>query len=436
MHNNHNQPPVHPFTDVRLDVPPVEHLSNGISIRVVNAGHDGVNRLSVFVRGGVLHEQKPMLAAFTALTALEGTQTQSAQQIAEKLDYYGAWKSAQAYDEWVEIAFSSLNDNYQASLDVLCDCLTQPAFRVYDLAQLQRRHAASCAAALRQVKYLASVKLRELYYGASHPLAASPTPESILDFKVDQLADFHQNHYCTANMAVVLAGQITDDIRRRTDDTLGRLLMPGKATPAFDWSTFSQPAGPQQLLVHLDDAVQSAIAIAIPAVKRGHPDYFKIRILATVFGGYFGSRLMSNVREQKGYTYGINAFLAGREHDGFIGINTECDVEHTHDVLAEICREMRRLREEPVADVELQLVRQYMLGDLVKTLDTPFSVGSYVSSIITFGMYPEYFNDQVRDILAVTAADLLEMARQYLREERMITVIAGDCNRLRKYFNE
>ena len=436
MQNHHNQPPVRPFTDVRLDVPPVERLSNSIPMRVVDAGQDGVNRLSVFVRGGTLNERQPMLAAFTALTALEGTRTQTSQQIAEKLDYYGAWKSAQTYDEWVEIAFSSLNDNYQASLDVLCDCLTQPAFRMADLAVLQRRHAATCAAALRQVKYLASVELRKMYYGAEHPLAAVPTPEGILALTAEQLADFHQQHYCTANMSVVLAGQITDDIRRRTDDALGRLVIPGEATPPFDWSTFRQPTGAQQRLVHLDDAVQSAVAIALPAVKRGHPDYFRIRILATVFGGYFGSRLMTNVREQKGYTYGINAFLAGREHDGFIGINTECDVEHTHDVLDEICREMRRLREEPVGSDELQLVRQYMLGDLVKTLDTPFSVGSYVSSIITFGMYPEYFNDQVRDILAVTPADLIEMARQYLREEHMITAIAGDCNRLRKHFNE
>lgn len=424
-------PAVHPFSDVHLDVPEVQRLANGIPLYVVDGGADGVNRLSVFVMGGTLNTTRPMQPVLTALAATDGTNTRTRAQIAETLDYYGAWKSVQSYDEWVEIAFWSLNANYQWSLDVLCDCLANPVFREQDFAVLRRRYAATYATSHRQPNYLASLELRRILFGDTHPLALDITPEGISAFTTGQLSDFHRQYYNTANMCAVLSGQITDDIYRRTDSTLGALDMPGLAAPRFDWETNLQPYAACQRVVDCRDAVQSAIHIALPAVPRQHPDYLKIRVLAHVLGGYFGSRLMRNIREDKGFTYGIHAFLSGREQEGHIGISTECDTAHTWDVIEQVKLEMSRLRQEVVPLDELQLVRQYMLGDLVKTLDTPLSVGSYVSSIITMGMYPEYFNRQVETIKTVTPDELLEMAQRYLLEERMAVAIAGDCNRLR-----
>ena len=423
-------PPIHPFTDVRLDVPQLVHLSNGIPIYIINGGEDGVNQLSVFVRGGALTESIPMLSVLTGLTATEGTATRTCHQIAETLDYYGAWKSVQGYDEWVELTMSSLNSNYQVSLDILCDCLTHPTFLPEDFGTLQRRYAASFATAHQQVKYLAALELRRMYYSPRHPLAADTTPNDIMSITTAHLQQFHQRHYCTANMCAVLAGEIPHPMLETTDAMLGALSIPGEPLPPFDWDAWRTPFEAQQRVIDHPGALQSAIAIAMPAVPRRHPDYFKIRILATVLGGYFSSRLMTSIREQKGYTYGIHAYLAGREHDGYIGINTECDVKYTWPVLEAIRQEMRRLRAEPVTEEELAQVRQHMLSDLVKTLDTPFSIGRYVSSIFTFGMYEDYFNDQVQAIIGITPAQLLETANQYLHDDLMAVAIATDCNRL------
>ena len=431
MADLHKSPAVHPFAEMRLDVPPVRYLANGIPVYVVDGGADGVNRLSVFVRGGTLDTLRPMQPTLTALSAIDGTVTRSRAQIAETLDYYGAWKSVQSYDEWVEIAFWSLNSNYQWSLDVLCDSLANPAFREQDFAVLRRRHAATCATSHRQPNYLAALEARRILYGDTHPLALDTTPEGINAFTSDHLSDFHRQYYNTANMCVVLSGQITDNIYRLTDSTLGSLDMPGAEAPRFDWEAHRQPYAACQRVVDCRDAVQSAIRIVIPAVPRQHPDYLKIRVLAHVLGGYFGSRLMRNIREDKGYTYGINAYLSGREYEGHIGISTECGTAHTWDVIDQVKMEMERLCNEAVPLDELELVRQYMLGDLAKTLDTPLSVGGYVSSIITMGMYPDYFNRQVETIKTVTPAELLEMAQRYLLEDRMSVAIAGDCNRLR-----
>ncbi len=431
MNDLTSQPPVLPMGEMRLDVPPLEHLSNGIPIYIINGGHDGVNRLSLFVRGGVLDEHKLLQAALTGHMATEGTAGRTRGQIAETLDYNGAWKSVRDYDDWTEISFSSLNANYAATLDVLCECLTEPAFRQGDLVPIQRQYASSYASMRRKVKHRASQAMAQMYYGSGHPLAGEVTLEAIMALTAADLREFHGEFYRTSNMFAVLSGEVTTEVRRLTDATLGALNVPGEPAGWFDWSRFSMPAEPGQQLVDVPGAVQSAIHMALPAVPRSHPDYFKIRVLAHVLGGYFGSRLMMNIRESKGYTYGVYAYLAGRAHDGYVGISTECDTAYTWPVIDEIDSELRHLCAEPVPDSELELVRQYMLSDLLKTLDTPLSVGGYVSSMVTFGMYADYFNRQVETIRTVTSGELLEVARRYLTGDRRVVAIAGDCNRLR-----
>ena len=134
---------------------------------------------------------------------------------------------------------------------------------------------------------------------------------------------------------------------------------------------------------------------------------------------------MKNIREDKGYTYGISAILAGREHFSYIGITSECEIMYAYSLIDEVKREMRRLCDEPVAQSELDIVKQYMLSDLAKTLDTPFNVAGYVASAITFGVYPEYFNEQVKAIINVTPADIQLMAQRYLDEGQMLIAIAA-----------
>ena len=177
--------------------------------------------------------------------------------------------------------------------------------------------------------------------------------------------------------------------------------------------------------VEKEGAVQSAIQMQLPAIPRTHPDYFKLRILVTALGGYFGSRLMSNVREEKGYTYGIWASLIGARQGAYVSISTECDCAYTRPLIDEVKHEMETLRNEPIPIEELDMVRSSMLSELVKNLDTPFSIASNVGAMILYGIYPEYFNEQIRAIRAVTPEELLATARRYLLEENLYTVVAG-----------
>ena len=420
-----SQPPaLRQFGEVKLTFPRRQVFTNGIQYWAVTGAATDINRLSIYVRGGSLHEHKPMLAALTALLLLEGSRERNAQQIAERLDHYGAWKTAQCHDTHTEVGLSSLNSNYDSTLPIVMDCIENPTFPASQLEVLKRRYAATCAMQRERVKVLAEDEMRRLYYGDGHPLARTITPEGIMNVTLDDVKSFYRRYYSPANCSAVLSGNVGHDILRVTDRCLGGWKRDGIADKDVDWRP--KPSSQMLSVVHKPGAVQAAVVMTLPAVLRSHPDYLALRFAVTLLGGYFGSRLNRNIREQKGLTYGIQSYLAGMVHDAHIAISTECAPQYVKQVIAEVRHEMRRLCQEPASAAEMETVRQHMISDMVKTLDTPFTLASYVSSTLLYGVYAEYFNDQMATVLSMTTERLIEVAQKYLRPDDLRIVVAGD----------
>ncbi len=424
------RPAIHNFTDLRLTCPTPVRLPNGMPMWVIGNGEDEVCRLTLIMGGGAMHERKSMIAYLTAANVLQGNRQQTPAEIAEALDYHGAWKSSQAHDFCSILSISSLNEHLEKMATLFMNCVTQPSFPADELAVTKQRLASNCATNRQQVKTLASDAMRQLYYGTHHPLARITTPEGIESITLDDVKQFHAEHYNSSNCRAIVSGKVTDRELDIVERTVGAWNCPG----AID-DEVEPPIEPQDQMLKVIDkpqAVQSAIYITLRAVPRRHPDYNRLRILIMALGGYFGSRLNQNIREQKGYTYGISAYLAGRKADAFIGINTECATQYTWPIIDEVKKEMLRLHTELIPDVELNIVKQHIMSDLAKTLDTPFTVAEYVNSTLLFGTYPEYFNDQVTTLEQVTAQELRELAQRYLRPELMRIVVAGDAQALNK----
>lgn len=428
MIDRSQRPPVTQFSNLHLDFPQSQTLSCGIPIWVINGGDEQVCRISVYVAGGTIHEKLPLLSLLTPQMALEGSEHYDTLQIAERLDYYGAWKNALNHDTMCELSLSSISEYYGRILPILIDGLAHATFPESEFEIYKQRYAASYATMRNRVKYLAGVEMRRLYYGDGHPLVADVVPQTLLQLTVDDLKAFYSRFFHPSNCRLILSGNVTDEMVRLTDDTFTKWVDTTPAVTMPKWC--SQPSDRMMSIVDKPGAVQAAVAMTIQAVGRCHPDYLPLRLLCTVLGGYFGSRLMSNIREEKGYTYGINAFLSGRAEDGYIGVSTECDVHYTWHVVEEVKHEMMRLCDEPISLDELNLVRQFMLSDQVKTLDTPFNLASYVSSTWLYGVYPEYYNRQIDTILHTTPSQLQQVAQRYLKLEKLRIVIAGDKNKL------
>jgi len=429
MTDRSQAPRITPFADIRLDFPQQQTLSCGIPIWIVDGGDEEVCQLSVYVAGGTMHDSQPLLSMLTSQMCLEGSEHYAALDIAEQLDYYGAWKTSQSHDQMSQLSLSSMTECYPRLLPIVVDGLAHAVFPESEFEVYKQRYAASYATLRDRVKYLAAVELRRLYYGAGHPLVADVDPHRLLQLTTGDLKQFYRQYYHPSNCVIILAGRVTDQMLQVTDDAFGQWHdeHDSKVAP-LPWDI--KPADEMLSIVDKPGAIQAAVSMAIQAIGRNHPDYLALRVLCTVLGGYFGSRLMSNIREDKGYTYGINAFLSGREQDGFVGVTTECDVHYTWQLIDEVKFEMQRLREQLIPEAELALVRQYMLSDQVKTLDTPFSLASYVASTLLYGVYPEYFNRQIETILNITPQRLQQVAQAYLDLDRLRIVIAGDKSQL------
>jgi len=421
-------PPASNLRDISLSVPEPVILSNGMKMWVVGNGEEEINKLSIYMTGGTFQESRVMQATTCSLSVFNGNKNMDYDQIAEAIDYYGAWRSLQVYDNCTCFSLSSLNENFNKTLPIFIDCLRFPTFPKPEFELVKRQLSVNCATARERVKYLANIEMMRLYYGATHPLAVNPTPEEIESMDEETIKDFFNKNYNAQNCQLVFAGNITDDEINIVENTLNDWKPTGAPSPIL--RPAAKPGNEMLKIIHKEGAVQAAIAMTIKAIPRGNPDYIKLRILVTVLGGYFGSRLMTNIREEKGYTYGINANLSGRDFDGYVDISTECDSQLTWKVIEEVKIEMRKLIDKPIDDNELNTVKQYMLSDLAKTLDTPFNVANYIGNMFCYGTYPSYFNDHVKEIKNINSTELQDIARRYLDTDKMRIVIVCDKNKL------
>ena len=165
------------------------------------------------------------------------------------------------------------------------------------------------------------------------------------------------------------------------------------------------------------DGAQGSIRIARPFPNRHHPDFLKAQILNALFGGFFGSRLMSNIREDKGYTYGIHSYLLNHVQQSGWMISTEAGKDVCEATIEEVYKEMKRLRDEPVKAEELMLVRNYMMGSILGDMDGPFQIIARWKNIILNNLDEKYFYDSIETIKSVSAEELQLLAQKYLQPD-------------------
>lgn len=418
------QPEVKSFGRLALDFPQATVLPSGAKLYVVNSGDQDVNKIEVAFRGGAFEEDKPLQATMMSSMLVHGSNTYSSLDVAEKLDFYGSWFGARCLDNHTVVTLHSLNRCLAHTLPMLVDLIFHPAFPEKEFELLRNKALSAYKTARGKVKYIATTEVNRMYFGDGHPLARDIQDSDIECIKIEDLRRFHDKYYHPSNCTIILSGKIGDNEIKLVKEAFGNLP---ESRPSDEFGKCeSHSENCHFRLVDKPDAVQTAVSMIMPAIPRSHPDYIKLRVLVMAFGGYFGSRLMSNIREEKGYTYGISAMLLGRRDGANIAINSECGNQYVSPLIDEVKYEMARLQNELMPQAELEMVKSYMMSELVKTFDTPFAIASYVGSTEFFGVSPEYFNEQVDCIEHITPADLQNMAAKYLNAANLITVVAGD----------
>ena len=418
------QPEIQPLKNFHIQTPVRTTLPNGIPLTVINAGEQEVVRMDVLFSGGRWQQSQKLQALFTNRMLREGTKKYTAATIAEKLDYYGSWLELSSSSEYAYITVYSLNKYLAKTLEVVESMIKEPLFPQKELQTILDTNIQQYLVNTSKVDFLAHRSLLKSLYGEQHPCGKIVMEEDYHTITPEVLREFYERYYHSGSCSIFLSGKVTDDIISRVTDIFG--IPFGQYQLQMPKSSFPFAAIPEKrIFTEREDAMQSAVKMGCTTITREHPDYPKLRVLMTLFGGYFGSRLMSNIREDKGYTYGISAGVVFYPDSGLLIVSTETDNEYVEPLIQEVYHEIDRLHLDPVSAEELRIVRNYMLGEMCRSYESPFSLSDAWIFIATSGLKDDYFARSLQAVNEITPAEIQDLAQRYLCKETLKEVIAG-----------
>ena len=418
------QPDFKQVDKIKFSEPNLFELSNGVKVYTINAGSQDVLEIDFLFEAGTWFQDKKLIASFTNQMLTEGTSKLASSQIHEKLDYYGAFLGQNVDEHQAEITLFTLNRYLSETLTILEDLIKNPIFPEKELEVIRLSNKQGFLVNREKVSKKASNQFAKVIFGEKHPYGKRAELEDYDIVNTSHLKEFHKKYYTPDRMTIVAAGKITDDLIEQLENTFGN----GKQqqTVDNDVSSFEFEVSPQKKhFIEKENAVQSAIRIGFRTINQSHPDFCGLMVLNTILGGYFGSRLMSNIREDKGYTYGISSHIVSQRETGYFIIASETGTEVCRAAIDEIYKEIKRLRTEKIEDSELQLVQNYLLGDVLRGFDGPFKLSEAFKNLLSSNLDYSFYENYIETIKTISAEKLMELANKYLQENDMYEVVAG-----------
>lgn len=412
-------PPIKDAVEYSLLLKPYEkfQLDNGIEVYSVNAGAQDVVQIELVFFAGNCFEKQKGVAAATNFMLKNGTSTKNAFQINEAFEYYGGYSSRSCFNETATITLHTLSKHLDKMLPVLNEMITDSVFPKEELEIYKQNVTQRLKVNLQKAEFVAGRLIDSYIYGEHHPYGVYTNLEDIEALTTEACIEFYKEYYLKGNCKIFVSGKLPDDLTNKLNHTFGKLEV-NKKTVEIP-KIISIPSTEKKFRIQNDaNAVQGAIRIAKPFPNRHHPDFKEVMVLNTLFGGFFGSRLMSNIREDKGYTYGIYSYIQNHIQESAWLISTEAGKDVSEATIEEVYKEMKRLREEKIGEEELLLVRNYMIGGILGDLDGPFQIMAKWKNIILNHLDEQYFYDSVNDIKNVSAERLMELANKYLHPEQ------------------
>ncbi len=411
-------PPIKDAVEFNLRLKPCERFSldNGVPVYTIDAGAQEVLQVELVFYAGNWFEKQRAVAAATNYLLKNGTTKKTAFQINEEFEYYGAYCNRSCYNETAVVSLSTLNTYLPELLPVVKEMITDAVFSNEELDIYKQNTKQRLSVNLKKSDFVAA-RLSDAYlYGGNHPYGCYTNPADIDALNTDLLKDFFKQYYLNGQCVIFVSGKLPGDIQKQLNENFGALSL-----KAFDeqLEVINQtPAAEKKYRIQNDpNGVQGAIRIARPFPNRHHPDFMKVMVLNTLFGGFFGSRLMSNIREDKGYTYGIHSYVQNHIQLSAWVISTEAGKDVCEATIKEVYKEMKSLREDLVDEEELMLVRNYLIGTILGDLDGPFQIMGRWKNLVLNNLTDDYFYRSIETIKAISAEDLRELAKKYLVPE-------------------
>lgn len=426
MLNRSEHPLLQKLSNFEIQPAEKRRLNNGIPLNIINADTEEVVRVDVLIHAGRKDQSYPLQAWFTSLLLREGSIHSTSKEIAEKLDFYGAFIVPSSSVEHSTISLFTLTKYIKETTELLFELLTEATFPATELNRIKEQRRQRFLVDCTKVDYVSQRHFNELVYGPQHPLGKTIQLEQFDALEREQLVSFYEAYYNSQHCSIYVSGCVTDNVLTVIEQFIGSHTW-GKQTTKKSYSSVVTPEK-QHLsqFYHQPESVQNAIRIGGYVIHQNHADTYALNVLIVLLGGYFGSRLMKNIREDKGYTYGISAGLSYFCKAGVFHISTETAIGNTEEVIKEIYKEIQLLQEEEVSEEELKRVQNYMYGNFCRNYETPFSIADAWIYAEVNRLPSNYIGKSLEAIQQVTPLQIRMLANKYLRIGQLTEVVVGE----------
>lgn len=405
--------------ELALTKPAIKELSNGVSVHIIQDDTNPVLKIDILFAAGKVNDEKPGQSLICAKVMVEGTKSYPGSELQELLDHYGAHLDVTVDYDYTTVSLLCLKEHINPLLPVLKSAITEPLFDTDDFDKIKLQQLQKIRVNNQKNALIATKSLRKKLLNGT-PYSNTLEEEYLEKISKEDIENYF-NQYFTVKPDIIVAGDFDEVIFNFFEEHFAML-------------EFSIPdsAYKGELLPIIEDdfikregSVQASVRMGAISIPRTHPDYYDLSITNEILGGYFGSRLMKNVREDKGYTYGIYSVLINYKHLDYHIIGADVKIDHIEDTVAEVYKEMEELKTTPVPEEEIETIKNYMLGKIASSLDTVFHQSENYKVKLSEGAdYLDYFEAYVNSIRNITSDRVLEISKKYLSEKYCVVKVA------------
>jgi predicted Zn-dependent peptidase len=420
--NRQKAPVYHQIT--KIDIPTVKsgRLANQMPYHILNGGSQELVYLELKFNAGHTYAEV-LVSTFTTAMLVGGTKHHNAKQIADAFEFYGAEVRADSNSDHAMLSLFCMNKYLDKLLPLFCELIEESIFPESELQIMIADRKHKYVVNHTKTSVLASDAMYKMVFGP-HTYGRRAKLTDYDNVNSDTLRQFYAKHFCAANGKLLIAGYVTENVLQSIDATIGQLTAGQPVAPHT--MPIEPVSGDKMQIIKMTDAVQSSLRMGLATIRMDHPDYHKLHMLTMVLGGYFGSRLMTNIRKEKGYTYGIYSILFPQIQSGLLRVMGDIKSGYSPQVADEVRKEMQKLKDQPISNAEMALVRNYMMGEMLQMFDGPFTSCDAVAKAIDMGVGIQYFEDEQNSILNTTPLELQEIANKYFDLDHLATAIAGN----------
>jgi zinc protease len=419
MLNRTEAPAFKKTTQFDLLKPESTLLKNGLAVHYLHGGQQDVIKIELLFRAGKWQEEKAGAGHFSGTLITKGTKTKSSFEIAKTFDFYGAHIEVNPGLDLISVSLYTLTKNLPSVLGLLSEIISESVFPEKELKQAKDIYLQNLKVNREKTSFQASVNFRKNLFGENHPYGRELEEKDIELLSTNDLLNHHTNFF--KDCMIIVSGKFSGTNQELIDETFSRI----ERNPIKEKAHFPNADKPARLIIEKEGSIQASVRIGKRFIGRNNPDYFDVLLLNHMLGGYFGSRLMKNIREDKGLTYGIYSSIHTLMQDNYLSIGADVNKENLEMTFDEIRKELKRLRSELISPDELETARNHFIGSLQAEITTPFSHADKFKNIMIYSLPQDFYNRLIHRIDTISSKDLINTAEAYFHEESFYEIAVG-----------